>query len=208
MTRRTDLHLLTGGLLEFFTRLHDLTQVSNFIGRTYKARSRDGKEETKRHPLEIVRVVTDTGDPVVGYKAVSRAEMEYFKHQLLLPPGHPDDIVAQKKGSAHIGQAEERKRKEQERAQRNLEKQRLQKQQKHGYEHIAAGAPRVPPLPAAGATGATGATPATGPPATTSGAATAQPDFILSESYEGLKAGYTYKRGSKGMGYYRNGTAE
>lgn len=53
----------------------------------------------KRLPLEIVRLVTDTGDPIVGYKAVSEQEMEFFKTQMLLPHGHPDDIVVKKHGT-------------------------------------------------------------------------------------------------------------
>ena len=116
--RHSELHLLTGGLLEFFTRLHEVCSVSDFIGRVYFVK-KDGNDQKKRYPLEIVRVITDTGDPVVGYKAVSEGEMKFFKHQMLLPPGHPEDIVVKKKGTVHGDKAEERKRKELERVRKN-----------------------------------------------------------------------------------------
>lgn len=113
--RHAELHLLTGGLLEFFTRLHEISKCSDFIGRVYYVNKAD-KSHKRRHPLEIVRVIVDTGEPVVGYKAVSEAEMAFFKYQMLLPPGHEDDIVVKKLGTIHKDKAEERKRKEQENA--------------------------------------------------------------------------------------------
>ena len=113
--RHAELHLLTGGLLEFFTRLHDVCSCSDFIGRVYYPNAKENHNgDKKRHPLEIVRVIIDTGEPVVGYKAVSEKEMDFFKKQMLLPPGHPDDIVVSKKGTVHLDKMEERKRKEQE----------------------------------------------------------------------------------------------
>lgn len=116
--RHAELHLLTGGLLEFFTRLREVCSCSEFIGRVHYVNKGENSEK-KRHPLEIVRVIIDTGEPVVGYKAVSGAEMEFFKRQMLLMPGHEEDIVVRKKGTVHGDKAEERKRKEQELVMRN-----------------------------------------------------------------------------------------
>jgi hypothetical protein len=104
-TRKSELHVLSGGLLEFWKRLHDISQCSDYIGRVYYA---NGPGSTSNHPnlvkrripLEIVRVVTDTGDPIVGYKAVSEQEMKFFKEQMLLPRGHPDDVWVKKHGTA------------------------------------------------------------------------------------------------------------
>ena len=104
-TRKSELHVLSGGLLEFWKRLHDVSQCSDFIGRVYYAQgprssSNNPNYIKKRIPLEIVRLVTDTGDPIVGYKAVSQEEMNFFKKQMLLPRGHPDDVWAKKHGTA------------------------------------------------------------------------------------------------------------
>lgn len=103
-TRKSELHVLSGGLLEFWKRLHDVSQCSDFIGRVYYTHTPHSSGSStmrvkKRLPLEIVRLVTDTGDPIVGYKAVSEQEMEFFKTQMLLPHGHPDDIVVKKHGT-------------------------------------------------------------------------------------------------------------
>lgn len=103
-TRKSELHVLSGGLLEFWKRLHDLSECSDFPGRVYYRHSHAGQGAlaypVKAHlPLEIVRVITDTGEPIVGYKAVSKEEMDFFKRQMVLPLGHPDDIVVKKKGT-------------------------------------------------------------------------------------------------------------
>ena len=185
-TRRDDLHLLTGGLLEFMTRLHDLVEVSSFLGRTYTGKDKSGAPRTMRYPLEIVRVITDTGEPVVGYKAVSKAEMQMFKHQLLLKPGDPDDLVRMKKGTAHLDQVAERKRKEQERVANNMAKQQKQQENRRGTVMHGALSQQTTLATASATAQASGL-----------------PDFIPSPSYQAYKEGYLYKEGPKGLGYYR-----
>lgn len=107
-TRKSELHILAGGLLEFWKRLNDISQCSDYLGRVYYVSSLHSSTSNgpnyikKRTPLEIVRVVTDAGDPIVGYKAVSEQEMAFFKTQMLLPPGHPDDVYTKKFGTASL----------------------------------------------------------------------------------------------------------
>jgi hypothetical protein len=92
--------MLSGGLLGFWKRLTDLGKCSRFKGRFYHVRVNQ-KVKVRTVPLEILRVVTENGEPVVGYKAVSSEEMQWFKQQLLIKPGDPEDAVVKKWGTAY-----------------------------------------------------------------------------------------------------------
>ena len=98
-TRKSNLHILSGGLLPFWKRLHDLCSVSEYDGRCYYARDGTGARFKKRNPLEIVRVVTEDGEPIVGIQAVSKHEMDFFQKQLAIQPGTPGDAVLEKRGA-------------------------------------------------------------------------------------------------------------
>lgn len=115
-TRKSNLHILSGGLLPFWKRLHDLCSVSEYEGRVYYTRDAVSNARIrKRHPLDIVRVVTEDGEPIVGIQAVSKEEMDFFQEQLAIQPGTPGDAVLEKRGSAfydkNAGSSSQRKKK-------------------------------------------------------------------------------------------------
>eukprot|EP00889_Picochlorum_renovo_P002185 jgi/Picre1/29215/NNA_004607.t1 len=115
-TRKSNLHILSGGLLPFWKRLHDLSSVSEYEGRVYYARDAASSARIrKKRPLDIVRVVTEDGEPIVGIQAVGKEEMDFFQQQLAIQPGTPGDAVLEKRGSAFYekkaGPSSQRKKK-------------------------------------------------------------------------------------------------
>ena len=100
--------MLSGGLLGFWKRLTDLGKCSRFKGRFYTV-SVNNNPMTKTVPLEILRVVTENGEPVVGYKAVSLEEMQWFKKQLLIKPGDPEDAIAKRWGTSYYDRENRKK---------------------------------------------------------------------------------------------------
>jgi NACalpha-BTF3-like transcription factor len=224
--RHADLHLLTGGLLEFWTRLHDVWSCSDFIGRIYYIK-KDGQNVKKRHPLEIVRVITEDGEPVVGYKAVSEGEMNFFKHQMLLNIGDEEDIVVKKKGTIQKDKLEEKKRKEQARMQNfsgmSKKQKALERKERIRAEAKEAGVsnPRyidhlmsiadvsrekaieALKLAAGSWNNALEALRAQKEGARLASTAPKDGSFIPSVHYDGHKPGYAYLGGEHGLGYYR-----
>ena len=64
-------------------------------------RNTDGGVKTIRTPLQVVRVLTSEGDPVVGIRAVDKIEMEFFAKNLKRSDDRNEDALLRAHGRAY-----------------------------------------------------------------------------------------------------------
>lgn len=100
-SRFSDLHLLCGALLPFWKRIHDLSRQSNRPGRVKHYQNGEGVIKTIRTPLQVVRVLTSEGDPVVGIRAVDKMEMDFFAKNLKRSDDRNEDALLRAHGRAY-----------------------------------------------------------------------------------------------------------
>ena len=93
--------MLCGALLPFWKRIHDLSCQSNRPGRVKHYRNTEGVIKTIRTPLQIVRVLTSEGDPVVGIRAVDKMEMDFFANNLKRSDDRNEDALLRAHGRAY-----------------------------------------------------------------------------------------------------------
>lgn len=96
--RFNDYHLLCGALFPFLKRIGDLAEAK----RPRKFRTLpNGEIKMVPSPLEVVRLVADNGEPVVGIKAQNKAEMEHFVTNMVKGPRDKDDPLRKAHGSVY-----------------------------------------------------------------------------------------------------------
>jgi len=96
MGRFDTLHLFSGALLPFWTRLYQLSELTPERKKEY-INYNTGEVRPYNLPLEIIRVVADGNQPIVGVKAINNSEMKMIRDHLVFT-GSEDDPLLRARG--------------------------------------------------------------------------------------------------------------